>query len=148
MAEEGGIKQVLYPLMIGVFLVGCVYFIWTGQETPIKNMPKDKDSGNPYLCTACGHTEEMSPFERVEWIKEKGQNVNRGGADGGPRTSMRTPVLACRQCSDMTLVLASKCLKPDCGKIYRGGECPVCVAEAPDEPEDKGPKKPPRRDRR
>ena len=40
MAEEGGIKQVLYPLMIGVFLVGCVYFIWTGQETPIKEMPR------------------------------------------------------------------------------------------------------------
>ncbi len=144
MAEEGGIKR-LYPIIVGVALVGALFFLWSGRDTPIKNMPTDKEAGNPYLCTACGHTEELSPHERAEWIKEKGLDVTRGGTAGGPRTSMRSSSLACRQCSEMTLQLASKCLK--CNKIYRGGECPVCIPEPADEPKDKGEKKP-RRGRR
>ena len=46
----------------------------------------------------------------------------------------------------MTLQLATKCLK--CNKIYRSGECPDCIPPAPDEPEDKGGKKPRRGSRR
>ena len=145
MAEEGGIKR-LYPVIVGVALVGSLYFLWSSQDAPIRAMPDDKEAGNPFLCTACGYSEEMSPHERAEWIREKGQNVERGGVVGGPRTSMRRPSLACRQCNEMTLQLATKCLK--CNKIFSSGECPVCIPEVPDEPEDKGGTKPRRGSRR
>ena len=144
MSEEGGFKR-FYPAIVGVALVGALFFMWSGRDTPIKNMPTDKESGNPYLCTACGHSEEMSPNERAEWIREKGQKIDRGGAAGGPRTSMRRPSLTCRQCNEQTLQLANKCLK--CNKIFSSGECPDCVVPVPEEPEDKGGKKP-RRGRR
>lgn len=138
MAEEGGFKR-LYPIIVGVALVGAMYFLWSSQDAPIRAMPDSKEAGNPYLCTACGHSEEMSPHERAEWIREKGQTIDRGGAAGGPRTSMRRPTLACRQCNEMTLQLATKCLK--CNKIFRSGECPDCVVPVPEETKDKGGKK-------
>ena len=143
MSEEGGMKR-LYPVIIGVALVAALFFLWSGRDVPIKNMPKDKEAGNPYICTACGKTEELSPYDLANWIGTKGQEVERGGEAGGPRTSMRSFSLPCAQCGEMTLVLASKCL--ECGKIYRGGECPDCVPEASDEPEEEDKK--PRRGRR
>ena len=64
MAEEGGFKR-LYPIIVGVALVGALFLLWSSRDAPLRAMPDEKEAGNPYLCTACGYSEELSPQDRA-----------------------------------------------------------------------------------
>jgi len=126
MAEEGGIKQIAYPVVtILAFLVAGYLLYSNFTSTPIKEMSDSSSSASPFACSnpSCGWTGMLTARQMAEQQK-KGMEVGRAGDEStGQRTSMRTLKLLCPKCNTISASPASQC--GDCLTIYSSGDiCP------------------------
>jgi len=128
MAKQFKYKQVIYAIVIVICLGGAIYHVFLKRDDPLDQIPDDRGDTQPWICSACLYSQEMTARDIAEFRTKKQKFISDEGE--GTATSRGHLVLECPKCGKMTFQLGIRC--PKCGTIMlrtRHGKpfsCPQC----------------------